>query len=54
MQMLLVIQVAELRADHDWNLAEMHIGKETLTHLLGSAFRIINKGRGDTNIYEER
>ena len=51
--MLLVVQVAELRADHDWNLAEMDVRKEALTHLLGSALRIIDKGRGDTNIYEE-
>ena len=32
----------------------MHIGKETLTHLLDSTLRVINECRGDTNIYKER
>ena len=31
----------------------MHIGKETLAHLLHATLRVIDEGRGDTNIYKE-
>ena len=51
--MLLVIQMAELGADHHRNLTEMHIGKEPLTHLLHATLCIINEGRSNTNIYKE-
>jgi hypothetical protein len=54
MEVLLVIQMAELASDHHRNLAKMDVGKDSLLHILHTTLCVVDKRSGNPNIYEER
>ena len=51
--MLLVVQEAVFGADHDGNLAEMHIGEQALLCLALAALGVVDERGANTDIYEE-